>query len=165
MKVAVIGGGPAGLYLAISMKLRSADHDVQVYERNRADDTFGWGVVFSDQTVENLEANDPDSARTITEEFIDWDMIDCFVNGGLERSDGHGFIGLGRKRMLQILHERARQLEVGLHFEQEIELADINDRFADADIVVAADGLNSKIRNAYLDDFQCSVDVRPNKFV
>ena len=165
MKVVCLGGGPSGLYLAISMKLQNPDHDVSVYERNRPDDTFGWGIVFSDQTVENLEANDPVSAQAIKDEFIHWDMIDCFVNGEVERSDGHGFIGMGRKRLLEILHQRARELDVDLQFETEVELSDLDDKFADADVTVAADGLNSKVRNNNLEAFDCKVDVRPNKFV
>jgi len=165
MKIVCLGGGPSGLYLAISMKLRDANHDITVYERNQSGDTFGWGVVFSDQTLENLEANDLISAKKIKDEFINWDQIDCFVNGELERSDGHGFIGLGRKRMLQILHERCRELDIKLEFEQEFEVTDLNTKFADADVIVAADGLNSKIRNSNLEAFECSVDVRPNKFV
>ncbi len=165
MKIVCLGGGPSGLYLAIAMKLKNASHEVAVYERNRADDTFGWGVVFSDQTMENLQAVDPASASAINAEFIHWDMIDCFVSGKLERSDGHGFIGLGRKRMLEILHNRAAELGVALHFETEFEPEDLDERFADADLVVVADGLNSRIRNAHLKEFECEIDVRPNKFV
>lgn len=165
MKVACIGGGPAGLYLGISMKLRNPDHEIDVYERNRPDDTFGWGVVFSDQTVDNLMANDPVSAKTIMNEFIHWNLIDCFVNGEVERSDGHGFIGLGRKRFLQLLHERAEELGVRLHFEHEFDVADLDTTLADADLIVASDGLNSRVRNAFPDTFQTSITVRPNKFV
>ncbi|GIR69710.1 MAG: hypothetical protein CM15mP74_09610 [Halieaceae bacterium] len=138
----------------LSMKLRST-------RRNKPDDTFGWGIVFSDQTVDNITANDPVSAQRIVDEFIHWDLIDCHVSGEVERSGGHGFIGLGRKRFLQLLHERARELGVGLHFEQEIELADINTRFADADLIVASDGLNSKIRNTYREEFGCKIEMRP----
>lgn len=165
MKIACLGGGPAGLYFAISMKLRDSSHQIDVYERNRPGDTFGWGVVFSDQTLENLQANDPISAKTIKDEFIHWDMIDCFVKGEVERSDGHGFIGLGRKRMLQLLYDRAKELGVSLHFEHEFEATDIKDKFTDADLIVVADGLNSKIRNANLKAFDCSIDIRSNRFV
>ncbi len=165
MKVVCLGGGPAGLYFAISMKLRNPSHHVAVYERNRAGDTFGWGVVFSSQTLDNLRANDPTSAETIAGEFIHWDLIDCYVNGDLERSDGHGFIGLGRKRMLQVLYDRADELGVELNFEQEFHADDIHGKFADADIVAVADGLNSKIRTANLEAFECNVDVRRNRFV
>jgi len=165
MKIVCLGGGPSGLYLAIAMKLKNASHEVAVYERNKADDTFGWGVVFSDQTMENLQAVDTVSAQAIKAEFIHWDMIDCFVDGELERSDGHGFVGLGRKRMLEILHNRAHELGVDLHFESEFEVEDLDTRFSDADLIVVADGLNSKIRNAHLKDFACNVDIRPNKFV
>ncbi|MED5314453.1 MAG: bifunctional salicylyl-CoA 5-hydroxylase/oxidoreductase, partial [Pseudomonadota bacterium] len=165
MKVVCLGGGPAGLYLGISLKQRNPDHQIEVYERNKPDDTFGWGIVFSDQTVDNITENDPVSAERIVNEFIHWDLIDCHVSGAVERSGGHGFIGLGRKRFLQLLHERARELGVGLHFEQEIELNDVDTRFADADVIVASDGLNSRIRNTYLDEFGCTIETRPNKFV
>lgn len=165
MKITCLGGGPAGLYLAILMKLRDPAHQVDLYERNRPGDTFGWGVVFSDQTLENLQANDLVSADRIKDEFIHWDMIDCFVNGQLERSDGHGFIGLGRKRMLQILHDRASELGVALHFEHEVEVEDIDTQFADSDLIVVADGLNSKIRNAHQEAFDCDLTTRRNYFV
>ena len=165
MKIVCLGAGPAGLYLAISMKLKDPSHEIDVYERNKPGDTFGWGVVFSDQTLENLQTNDLASAEKIKNEFIHWDMIDCFVNGKVERSDGHGFIGLGRKRMLQLLHERACELNINLHFEHEFGVEDIDGEFADADLVAVADGLNSKIRNAHLDSFECSIETRPNKFV
>ncbi len=165
MNIVCLGGGPAGLYFGISMKLRDPGHNITIYERNRPGDTFGWGVVFSDQTVDNLIANDPESGEWIKDEFIHWDKIDCYVNGQIESSDGHGFIGLGRKRMLQLLHKRCEELGVNLIFEHEFEVDDLASSFPDADLIVAADGLNSKIRNANLDIFECTVDVRPNKFV
>ncbi|MDG1987321.1 MAG: anthraniloyl-CoA monooxygenase [Halieaceae bacterium] len=165
MNIVCLGGGPAGLYFGISMKLRDPQHTITVYERNRPGDTFGWGVVFSDQTVDNLIANDPDSGEWIKDEFIHWDKIDCFLNGEVERSDGHGFIGLGRKKMLQLLHKRCEELGVKLVFEREFEAENLTTQFPEADLIVAADGLNSKIRNADLDIFECTVDVRPNKFV
>ncbi|MEM1111044.1 MAG: bifunctional salicylyl-CoA 5-hydroxylase/oxidoreductase [Pseudomonadota bacterium] len=165
MKIVCLGGGPAGLYLAISMKLRDPSHDITVYERNRPGDTFGWGVVFSDETMQNLLANDVHSAQTMIDELVHWDMIDCYVNGEVERSDGHGFIGIGRKRMLQILHGRAMELGVNLEFEYEFQESDIEEKFGDADVIVAADGLNSKIRNNNLEVFEADIETRPNKFV
>ena len=99
MRIACLGGGPAGLYFAISMKLRDPAHEIDLYERNRSDDTFGWGVVFSDQTVENLMANDPVSGAVIQSEFAHWDDIEVHIHGQTMRSSGHGFIGIGRKRL------------------------------------------------------------------
>lgn len=165
MKIVCLGGGPSGLYLAISMKLRNPEHDITVYERNQPGDTFGWGVVFSDQTMENLQANDPVSAKSMKDELIHWDYIDVTINGQTERSGGHGFIGIGRKRMLQILSERAAELGIKQEFSTEVHLEDLQTRFADADLIVAADGLNSKVRNSDHKGFDCDIEMRPNKFV
>jgi anthraniloyl-CoA monooxygenase len=162
VKIACVGGGPAGLYFAISMKVRNPEHRIELFERNRADDTFGWGVVFSDQTVENLMANDPVSGETIRAEFAHWDDIDVHIGGECIRSSGHGFIGIGRKRLLAILQERARELGVVLHFEREAS-ADPAD-WADYDLVIAADGANSRIRNAHAEHFDVDIQVRRNKF-
>ena len=162
MRIACLGGGPAGLYFAISMKLRDTRHDIHVFERNRADDTFGWGVVFSDQTVENLMANDPVSGAVIRDEFAHWDDIDVHVHGACIRSSGHGFIGIGRKRLLAILQDRARALGVELHFEHEAS-ADLDD-WGDYDVVIAADGANSRIRTRYEEHFGVDIQVRRNKF-
>jgi anthraniloyl-CoA monooxygenase len=163
MRIACIGGGPAGLYLAISMKLRDAAHDVDVFERNRPDDTFGWGVVFSDQTVENLMANDPVSGAVIRDEFIHWDDIEVHLRGQSLRSSGHGFIGIGRKRLLNILQQRARELGVELHFEHEAS-ADLDD-WRGWDLVIAADGANSRLRDRYEEHFAVDIQVRRNKFI
>lgn len=163
MRIACLGGGPAGLYFAISMKLREPAHDVHVFERNRAEDTFGWGVVLSNQTVENLMANDPVSGATISGDFAHWDDIDIHIHGQTIRSSGHGFIGIGRKRLLQILQARARDLGVQLHFEHEAS-ADLDD-WQDWDLVIAADGVNSRIRDRYSDHFGVDIQVRRNKFV
>jgi anthraniloyl-CoA monooxygenase len=162
MRIACLGGGPAGLYFAISMKLREPAHDMHLFERNRPDDTFGWGVVFSDQTVDNLMANDPVSGATIRAEFAHWDDIDVHIHGETVRSSGHGFIGIGRKRLLNILQERARELGVALHFEHEAspDLAD----WAGYDLVIAADGANSRIRTRYEEQFGVDIQVRRNKF-
>ncbi|MEA3011078.1 MAG: anthraniloyl-CoA monooxygenase [Sphingomonadales bacterium] len=162
MRIACLGGGPAGLYFAISMKLRDPAHDIDLYERNRPDDTFGWGVVFSDQTVENLMANDPVSGAVIQSEFAHWDDIEVHIHGETMRSSGHGFIGIGRRRLLNILQDRARALGVRLHFEREAS-ADLDD-YADVDLVIAADGANSRIRNAYESEFGVDIQVRKNKF-
>jgi len=163
MKVVCLGGGPAGLYFAISMKLRDPAHEVTVYERNRPGDTFGWGVVFSDQTMENLRRNDPEGAVAIGEALAWWDDIDVHIRGETIRSGGHGFSGIGRKTLLNILQDRARELGVNLVFEREVELDDLDG--LDADLIVASDGLNSKVRNAWPEDFQVDLDVRPNKYV
>src|SRR5215217_1127847 len=112
MKIACVGGGPAGLYFAISMKLRDPSHDIEIFERNAPGVTFGWGVVFSDLTVENITANDSVSAKTVTEEFAHWDDIDVHFGGECITSSGHGFIGIGRKRLLDILTGRALDLGV-----------------------------------------------------
>ena len=165
MKIACLGGGPSGLYLAISMKLRNPGHRIEVYERNRPGDTFGWGVVLSDQTMDNLAANDPVSARAMTDELVHWDHIDVSLRGHTERSGGHGFIGIGRRRLLCLLSRRAAELGVEQHFCTEIHPDELASRFADADLIVAADGLNSQVRNRYREDFQCEIDLRPNKFV
>ena len=162
MRIACLGGGPAGLYFAISMKLRDPAHQIDLFERNRPDDTFGWGVVFSDQTVENLMANDPVSGAVIRDEFAHWDDIDVHIHGACIRSSGHGFIGIGRKRLLNILQGRARSLGVNLHFEHEAspDLAD----WQGHDLVIAADGANSRIRTRYEAHFGVDVQVRKNKF-
>jgi anthraniloyl-CoA monooxygenase len=162
MRIACLGGGPAGIYFAISMKLKNPEHDVHVFERNRRGDTFGWGVVFSDQTLENLTRNDPVSAATIAGSFAHWDDIEVSVSGKSVTSSGHGFIGIGRKRLLQILQERARELGVQMHFETEFD-ADLR-QFADFDLIVAADGVNSKIRTRHEDRFAVDIQTRRNRF-
>jgi len=163
VKIACIGGGPAGLYFAISMKLRDPAHEVEVFERNPPGVTFGWGVVFSDQTVENLTANDLKSAAIIAKEFAHWDDIDVHIRGETITSSGHGFIGIGRKRLLEILQQRARELDVILTFEAECDPAD--PKWRAYDLVIASDGANSRFRDAYADAFGVDVDVRRNKFV
>ncbi|TXC74015.1 bifunctional salicylyl-CoA 5-hydroxylase/oxidoreductase [Sphingorhabdus soli] len=163
MRIAIIGGGPAGLYFAISMKLRDAAHDIDLFERNAADSTFGWGVVFSDQTVENLMANDSVSGQTIADEFAHWDDIDVHFGGETITSTGHGFIGIDRKRLLEILQRRASELGVKLHFEQEA--SDDLAAFGDYDLVIAADGANSRLRTGYEPHFGVDIDWRRNRFI
>ena len=163
MKVACVGAGPAGLYFAISMKLRDPSHDIEIFERNAPGVTFGWGVVFSDLTVENITRNDPASAKTITEEFAHWDDIDVHIRGECITSSGHGFIGIGRKRLLEILQTRARELGVTLHFNAECDPTD--PKWRGYDLVIASDGANSRFRDAEPEAFGVDVDVRKNKFV
>ncbi len=163
MKVAVLGGGPAGLYFAISMKLRDAAHDITVFERNRPDDTFGWGVVLSDETLDNLAENDPVSAERIREHFAYWDDIAVVHKGVRTLSTGHGFCGIGRMRLLILLQERARELGINLQFETEID--DPRPFMAEYDMVLAADGLNSRTRTTFADVFKPDIDVRKCKFV
>jgi anthraniloyl-CoA monooxygenase len=161
MKIAIIGGGPAGLYSAILLKKQRADAEITVYERNRADDTFGFGVVFSDATLDNFEKYDSVSYRRITEQFAYWDDIAVHFRGTVHRVGGNGFCGCSRRTLLLILQERARELGVTLLFEVDIE---DEARLADADLVVLADGINSRFRDKYIEHFQPEVDVRSNKF-
>ena len=163
MKIACVGAGPAGLYFAISMKLRDPAHEIEIFERNPPGVTFGWGVVFSDLTVDNITRNDPQSAEIITREFAHWDDIDVHFRGETVTSGGHGFIGIGRKRLLEILQDRARELDVVLHFNAECDPADPTWR--NYDLVIASDGINSRFRDAQADAFGVDVDVRANKFV
>ena len=162
MKILCVGGGPGGLYFALSMKLRHPHHEITVVERHRANDTFGWGVVFSDQTLGNLAANDPQSAETIRNSFAYWDQIEVHIHGEVIRSGGHGFIGIGRLRLLTILQERAHELGVELLFQKEFDPVDPLEKY---DVVVGADGLNSKIRTHYESFFQPNIDWRKNKFI
>ncbi|MDB5363486.1 MAG: NADH:flavin oxidoreductase/NADH oxidase [Rhodospirillales bacterium] len=161
MKIVCIGGGPAGLYFAILMKKANPAHDITVYERNRPHDTFGWGVVFSDQTLANLKGGDAVSQQRIIDSFAHWDDIDIHFKGRCITSGGHGFCGIARRHLLAILHDRAAELGVTLAFEREV--ADVAD-FVDADLVVAADGINSRIRAAHAGHFRPSVTAQANKF-
>ena len=156
MRIAVLGGGPAGLYFAISTKLRQPDTEIIVFERNKPDDTFGWGVVLSDETLDNLEKNDPTSAQDIRGHFAYWDDISVHHQGQKMLSTGHGFCGIGRKKLLLILQNRAHALGVDLRFETNIESAD--DYAKEYDIVVAADGRHSspRIKQAMIDGLLAS---------
>ncbi|HJS86695.1 MAG TPA: bifunctional salicylyl-CoA 5-hydroxylase/oxidoreductase [Acetobacteraceae bacterium] len=162
MRIVCAGGGPAGLYFAIQMKRRDPSHRVTVIERNRPYDTFGWGVVFSDETLRNLEGADPPSRQEILDGFAHWDDIDIHYKGRVITSGGHGFAGIERKHLLNILQRRAEQLGVELIFQREVE--DVTE-FPDADLIVASDGINSKIRTRHAAHFKPRIDVRKNKYV
>jgi anthraniloyl-CoA monooxygenase len=162
MNIVCIGGGPAGLYFALLMKQQDRAHRIRVVERNRPYDTFGWGVVFSDQTLGNLQAADPATAGEILAAFNHWDDIEINIRGQRIRSGGHGFCGIGRKRLLNILQRRCEQLGVELVFETDVQG---DEDFPDADLVIASDGLNSRIRTRYAAAYQPEVDLRECRFV
>jgi anthraniloyl-CoA monooxygenase len=167
VKVAIVGGGPAGLYTALLLKQANPQHAITVLERNRADDTFGWGVVFSDQTLENFRAADEPTYRAITESFAHWDDIDVVVGGRRITSGGHGFSGIARRKLLAILQSRAASLGVDLRFDCDVrgraDLARVG--LDDADVIVAADGVHSALRHEHADAFAPDLDVRTARFV
>jgi anthraniloyl-CoA monooxygenase len=161
MKVSIVGGGPGGLYFALLAQKAWPRWDITVYERNRPDDTFGFGVVFSDQTLDTFKAYDGPSYEMIRRRFAYWGDVDVVYKGRTMRSGGNGFCGCSRVALLHILHDRCRELGVKLRFQHEVE--DLSE-FADSDLVVIADGINSKLREKDKQHFQPSIDLRPNKF-
>jgi anthraniloyl-CoA monooxygenase len=161
-RIVCLGGGPAGLYAALLFRKALPRAKVEVYERNRADDTFGWGVVFSDRTMENFRAADGPSHAAITGAFHHWDDIDVHYRGTMTRTGGHGFCGIGRKRLLAILQERGAELGVLHHFSREVE---DDAEFADAGLVVAADGVNSRTRKRHEAVFEPDIDTRECRYI
>jgi anthraniloyl-CoA monooxygenase len=162
MNVHVIGAGPAGLYFAILLKKAWPATRITVFERNRPDDTFGFGVVFSDQTLDTFETYDLDSYRAIVGHFAYWDDIEIHFRRTTHRIGGNGFCGCSRATLLKILGRRARSLGVEIRYQTEI--SPLDPMLHDADLVVVADGINSPIREAFADRFEPSVDLRPNVF-
>jgi anthraniloyl-CoA monooxygenase len=161
-RIVCIGGGPAGLYAALLFRKAAPRARVEVYERNLPDDTFGWGVVFSDRTMEGFAAADAPSHAAITGGFHHWDDIDVHYRGTLTRTGGHGFCGIERKRLLAILQERGAELGVVHHFRREVE---DDAEFADADLVVAADGVNSRTRRRHAAVFEPDIDTRECRYI
>jgi anthraniloyl-CoA monooxygenase len=162
MNIVCIGGGPAGLYFGLLMKKADPRHRVRVIERNHPYDTFGWGVVFSDATLENLHEADACTHDQILDSFAHWDDIEIHFKGRVMRSGGHGFSGIARKRLLNILQRRAQEVGVELEFDRDV--TDLQ-AYSDADVLVASDGVNSRIRSAYAEHFQPDLDKRKCRFV
>ncbi|BAR60675.1 anthraniloyl-CoA monooxygenase [Bradyrhizobium diazoefficiens] len=162
MRIVCIGGGPAGLYLGLLMKRRHPEHVITVVERNKPYDTFGWGVVFSDAMMTAMRLADPESATEIEDAFNHWDDIELVFKGTRQRTTGHGFIGIGRKHLLNILQRRCEVLGVELVFERDVE-SDLE--FPEADLIVACDGVNSRIRARYAEQFQPDMVIRPNRYI
>ena len=165
MRILCLGGGPAGLYFALLMKLQNPAHQVSVVERNRPFDTFGWGVVLSDQTLGNLRMADPLSAQLIGDAFNHWDDVEMFFKGRSVRSGGHGFCGIGRKHLLNILQARCIALGVELVFDTDVQDEQAIAAQYQADLVIASDGLNSRIRKRYAASFLPDVELRACRFV
>ncbi|MBX9816820.1 MAG: bifunctional salicylyl-CoA 5-hydroxylase/oxidoreductase [Burkholderiaceae bacterium] len=162
MKIVCIGGGPSGLYFALLMKQAQPTHDITVVERNKPYDTFGWGVVFSDATMDNMRIHDPQTAAEIQHAFNHWDDIELEIKGQRIRSGGHGFVGIGRKKLLNILQARCEELGVKLVFETDVQG---DEDYPDADLIIASDGINSRIRTKYQDVFKPDIVVRPNRYI
>lgn len=162
MRIVSVGGGPSGLYFAIVMKKAMPDADITLFERNRPDDTFGWGVVFSDETLGNFEREDPESMARIQASFRTWGDIETHYRGAVVTSTGHGFCGLSRQALLTILQERCRELGVTLAFQREV--TDLDALCREADLVLGADGVNSMVRTRYAEHFRPSIDPGKCKF-
>src|SRR5207244_8517791 len=163
MKINIIGGGPAGMYFAILMKKTDVAHDITIYERNGPDDTFGWGVVFSGKTLANLREADAESHSEITRDFEAWDNVDVVHRAEKISIHGNSFSGIARLRLLKVLQQRCEELGVAIKFRTEV--ADFDSLKADCDLLVAADGVNSLVRQNLSEELRPDTNVRPNKYI
>lgn len=163
MRIKIIGGGPAGLYFALLMKKRDPAHQITLVERNAPDDTFGWGVVFSDKTLSYLKEHDQASHEEITASFELWDNVDVVHRGQKTTIRGNKFSGIARIKLLQILQTRCQQLGVDLRFRTEI--SNVHAVAADCDLLVGADGVNSTVRQTYSEFFAPHLSVRKNRYI
>ncbi len=166
MKISIVGGGPGGLYFAILTKKARPDWDIEVFEQNRPDDTFGFGVVFSDSSLDEYESRDQETYERMRAEFAYWDDIDIHYKGEYMKCRGNGFCGTSRVHLLEILQDRCRELGVELNFEERIEASEVTERFADSDLVLASDGIGSAIREANKgeDGFAVTTSTKSNRF-
>jgi len=163
MKINIIGGGPAGLYFAILMKKADASHQIRIYERNGPDDTFGWGVVFSGKTLKTLREADVESHHEITRTFEDWDNVDVVHGSSKVSVHGNSFTGISRLQLLKILQHRCMELDIEVAFRTEI--VDIDSLRQGCDLLVAADGVNSTVRQHFSENFRPTLDVRSNRYI
>ena len=162
MKITVIGGGPGGLYFSILLKKALPQTQIAIYERNKSDDAFGFGVVFSDETLSEFLSRDPKSYDLIRSHFAYWDDLDVARDGEIVRITGNGFCGCSRKTLLQLLQQRCREEGVALHFQSNV--SDLS-QFSDSDYIIACDGINSAIRDQYMTEFGTTIKLQRNKFV
>ena len=163
MKITIIGGGPAGMYFGILMKAADAAHQITIYERNGPDDTFGWGVVFSGRTLNNLREADAPSHAEITRDFAAWDNVDVAHLDENISIHGNSFSGIARLRLLKILQRRCEDLGIEMRFHSEI--TDLKSFVSECDLFVGADGVNSTVRQKFADQFKPDLSTRPNKYV
>ena len=163
MKINIIGGGPAGMYFAILMKKAARGHSITIYERNGPDDTFGWGVVFSGKTLANLRAADEESHAEITKAFETWDNVDVVHRDSKVSIHGNSFTGIARLQLLKILQRRCAELGIEVAFRAEI--SHIEELRQTCDLLVAADGVNSTVRQRHAENFNPHLDVRSNRYI
>src|SRR5919108_3738910 len=161
MRIVCIGGGPGGLYFATLMKKADPRHEIRVIERNRPDDTFGFGVVFSDATMAGIAEADSDAYRAIAKHLVHWDDIEVNYRGERITSTGHGFSGMSRHTLLRVLQDQAQSAGVRLQYEHEVSSLD---EFDGADLIVASDGANSTVRRLLEPAVTTTIDLRPNRF-